>query len=102
MKAVERKIEAPIYAQNNLVGSLMKKLPPISRIFLAVAMVAFGVQQIVYLDFVTRVFPKMPGWIPGHPTLACISGAFLITAGTAIMIGKAARVIALLLGAVIF
>lgn len=101
MKAVEQKIEAPIFAQKNWVGSLIRKLVPISRIFIAVAMVAFGVQQFVYLDFVTRVFPKMPGWIPAHSILACIFGAFLITVGVAIIIGKGPRLAALLLGAVI-
>ncbi|MEP7338260.1 MAG: DoxX family membrane protein [Acidobacteriota bacterium] len=79
----------------------MKKLAPLGRFFLAIAMVAFGVQHFVYLDFVTRVFPKLSAWVPGRPFLACVFGAFLVAGGLAIMLGKAARLAALLLGAVI-
>jgi uncharacterized membrane protein len=53
------------------------------------------------MDFVTRVFPRLPAWIPGHLFLACLFGAFLIAAGIAIITGKMARLAALLLGAVL-
>lgn len=79
----------------------MKKLTTLGRLFVAIAMVTFGVQHFVYLDFVTRVFPKLPPWIPGHPFLACVFGAFLIGVGAAIVVGAAARTVALLLGGVI-
>jgi uncharacterized membrane protein len=79
----------------------MEKLATLGRFFLAVPMVAFGVQHFAYLDFVTRVFPKLPAWIPGHPYLACLFGLFLVAAGCAIMIEKVARSTALLLGAFI-
>jgi len=79
----------------------MEKLSSLGRFFLAVSMLAFGAQHFVYLDFVTRVFPRLPAWIPGHSFLACVFGAFLIAAGAEIMIGKGARVAALLLGATI-
>jgi uncharacterized membrane protein len=79
----------------------MYKLSTLGRFFLAIAMVAFGVQHFVYLDFVTRVFPRLPAWIPARPFLACVFGALLLASGAAIMIEKAARSTALLLGAVI-
>lgn len=79
----------------------MYKLSTLGRFFLAIAMVAFGAQHFVYLDFVTRVFPKLPAWIPAHPLLACVFGALLLASGVAIMFEKAARSTALLLGAVI-
>jgi uncharacterized membrane protein len=79
----------------------MYKLSTLGRFFLAIAMVAFGAQHFVYLDFVTRVFPSLPAWIPGRPFLACVFGALLLASGAAIMIEKAARPAALLLGAVI-
>jgi len=79
----------------------MNKLTILARFFIAIAMVAFGVQHFIYMDFVTRVFPKLPAWIPAHSFLACVFGAFLIAAGAEIMIGKAARLAAVLLGAVI-
>jgi uncharacterized membrane protein len=79
----------------------MRKLTTLGRLFIAIAMIAFGIQHFIYLDFVTRVFPQLPPWIPVHPFLACVFGAFLIVAGAAIMIGKEARTAALLLGGAI-
>jgi uncharacterized membrane protein len=79
----------------------MSKLTSLGRFFLAIPMVAFGVQQFIHMDFVTRVFPGLPAWIPNHSFLAGVFGAFLIVAGAAIMLGLAARPVALLLGAVI-
>jgi uncharacterized membrane protein len=71
----------------------MYKLTTLGRFFLAIAMVAFGIQHFVHLDFVTRVFPRLPAWIPAHAFLSCVFGS--------IMFEKAARPVALLLGAII-
>jgi uncharacterized membrane protein len=79
----------------------MKKLTALGRFFFAIAMIAFGVQHFVYLNFITRLIPKLPGWVPAQPFLAGVFGAFLIAAGAAIILGKAARLAALLLGGVI-
>jgi len=79
----------------------MDKLTTLGRFSLAIPMVAFGVQHLFYLDFVTRVFPKAPAWVPGHSFLACVFGAMLVAGGGAMMIERAARLAALLLGAVI-
>jgi hypothetical protein len=53
------------------------------------------------MDFVTRVIPTLPAWIPAHSFLACVFGAILIAAGVAILIEKVALSAALLLGIVI-
>lgn len=79
----------------------MNKLAELGRFFLAISMMAFGAQHFIYLGFVTRVFPKPPAWVPAHSILACVFGAILLAAGAAIMIEKAARPAALLLGALI-
>ncbi|HEU0186221.1 MAG TPA: hypothetical protein VFS27_12950 [Blastocatellia bacterium] len=79
----------------------MDKLAGVGRFFLAVATLAFGAQHFVYLDFVTRLFPKLPAWVPAHAFLSGVLGAFLLASGAAIMIEKSARSAALLLGAVI-
>ena len=79
----------------------MYTLSTLGRFFLAIAMVAFGVQHFVHLDFVTRVFPRLPEWIPAHSLLACVFGSLLLSAGAAIMFEKAARPVALQLGAII-
>lgn len=79
----------------------MNNLPAVGRFFFAITMVAFGIQHLVYRNFITRVVPGLPAWIPGHTLLATLFGVFLILAGGAIIFGKAARPMALLLGAVI-
>ncbi len=79
----------------------MDRLAGVGRFFLAIPMVAFGAQHFIYLDFVTRVFPRLPAWIPGHPFFACVFGAILVIAGAAIVIEKVARPVALLLGLII-
>jgi hypothetical protein len=53
------------------------------------------------MDFVTRVIPTLPAWIPAQPFLACVFGAILIAACIAILIEKAAPSAAPLLGVVI-
>jgi uncharacterized membrane protein len=80
---------------------LIKPSDTIGRCCIGVAMVAFGIQHLFYLDFVTRLVPKLPAWIPGHGALACGFGVGLITAGLAILLGKATRVTTLLLGTVL-
>jgi uncharacterized membrane protein len=70
----------------------------LGRLFIAIAMVAFGVQHFIYLNFVTRLVPPLPAWIPGQAFLASLFGAFLIAAGIAIIVGIEARTMALLLG----
>jgi uncharacterized membrane protein len=79
----------------------MNNLAGVGRFFLAIPMMAFGAQHFAYLDFVTRVFPKLPAWIPAHTFLVCVLGAILLGAGAAMMAERAARSTALLLGAII-
>lgn len=80
----------------------MTKMTTIGRLFFAIAMVAFGVQHLVYMNFVTRVVPQLPSWVPFPSLLASIFGIFLIAAGASILTGIEARTVALLLGGIIF
>jgi uncharacterized membrane protein len=79
----------------------MKELIILGRTFIAIAMIAFGIQHFIYLEFVTRVFPVIPLWIPGHAILACVFGAFLILTGAAILLSIKARLLTVLLGSTI-
>src|SRR5262249_25650147 len=63
------------------------------------AMVGWGTQHLVYADFVTRLVPKLPAWIPGHFWLAWGFGAALIIGGLTMVSSKAAHRTALLFGA---
>jgi uncharacterized membrane protein len=56
------------------------------------------VEHVIHRDFVTRVVPWWPEWIPGRPLWALIVGALLIGAGMAILTGVRTRSVATLLG----
>jgi uncharacterized membrane protein len=66
--------------------------------FFAVAMVAFGIQHLVYGEFVTRVVPKLPAWIPWHSFWAYATGFALVAAGIEILFRRQTRLAASLLG----
>ncbi|RYY02479.1 MAG: hypothetical protein EOO53_12905 [Gammaproteobacteria bacterium] len=79
----------------------MKTMTIIGRAFIAIAMIVFGVQHFVYLEFVTRAFPVIPLWIPGHIIFVCILGAFLIITGVAVLLQIKARTLSVFLGSTI-
>ena len=79
----------------------MKALTLVGRYFIAFAMIVFGIQHFVYLEFVTRAFPVIPLWIPGHSLLACIFGACLLITGICIFLQIKARLMCTLLGSLI-
>ena len=79
----------------------MKEMIILGRTFIAIALIAFGIQHFIYLEFVTRAFPVIPLWIPGHAILACLFGAFLFITGIAILLGIKARLLTVLLGSTI-
>jgi uncharacterized membrane protein len=61
-------------------------------------MIAFGIQHLVYGEFVTRVVPKLPAWIPWHSFWAYVTGFALLSAGIEILFRKQMRLAASLLG----
>src|SRR5687768_4014730 len=74
----------------------------VGRLFFALALIAFGILQFIYGDFVSGRAPAFPPSIPGRLVWAYISGALLIVAGAAILSGKKARGAAILAGTLIF
>ncbi len=76
-------------------------LRPAGQLFIAIALIAFGIQHFIYLDFITRVFAPLPAWIPAHTILAVLAGVFLCLTGAAILQKTYARVLGLLLAGVI-
>jgi uncharacterized membrane protein len=68
----------------------------LSRLFIAIAMIAFGIQHLVYSAFVTRVIPPIS--IPITPYLADLAGAVLILAGAMIIFNIQARRASTILG----
>lgn len=74
----------------------------VGRLFFALALIAFGIQQFVFGDFVPGRAPAWPQSIPGRLVWAYISGALLIAAGAAIISGRKARGAAILAATLIF
>jgi uncharacterized membrane protein len=72
----------------------------LGRLFFAISMVAFGIQQLVTAEFV-RWVPPLPAWIPSHSVWAYLAGILLILAGVAMGTGYKARWAAAVLGAMI-
>lgn len=80
----------------------MKEFKVIGQLFIALALLVFGIQHFAYLNFVTRAFPPLPLWVPAIPVFACIFGALLFGTGLAIIFRYKARVFCLTLAAAIF
>ena len=74
----------------------------VGRLFFALALIGFGIQQYIFGDFVPGRAPAWPPSIPGRLVWAYVSGALLIAAGAAIISGKKARCAAILAGTMIF
>jgi uncharacterized membrane protein len=72
-------------------------LSTLGRLFFAVAMAAFGIQQLVSGELV-RLAPPLPAWMPWHPFWAYVTGALLLAAGAAIALRIGARWAAAALG----
>ena len=72
----------------------------LGRLFFAIAIVAFGIRQLVTGDFV-RLVPPWPTWIPSPDLWARLIGLVLVILGLAIGTGRRARWAAAVLGALL-
>src|SRR5262249_15947042 len=66
-------------------------------ILFAVAMMAFGVEELVIADFDPALMP-VPSWLPAHTPLAYASGILLILTGLFIVFSKSSQPAAIALG----
>jgi len=71
----------------------------LGRYFFALAFVAFGIQHFVYAHFGAGLGPP---FFTGRPLRAYLTGVVLVAIGTAIILGKKARIAATLLGTILF
>ncbi|ACB74557.1 DoxX protein [Opitutus terrae] len=85
-----------------MFSSPSSRLAAIGRAFFAAAIVFFGVQHLLYGEFVTRLLPPWPAWVPARAWWAYAIGVALLFAGVALLLPKFARRTALALGAVTF
>ena len=72
------------------LGNQIAALSKPARMFYGLAMIVFGVQHLVYGQYVTRVFPKLP--LPAQ-----LAGIVLMIAGGLILLGRWVRTAALAL-----
>ena len=79
----------------------MRQFVPFGRLFFAISLGAFGVLQFIFHDFVAGRAPAWPASFPGRLVWAYISGAVLICTSAAIILGKKARLAAVVSGTII-
>jgi uncharacterized membrane protein len=68
------------------------------RRFYAAGIIALGLQHFYNGDFVPVIVPSFPAWLPGQYFWTCVAGTGLVITGGAILVGKAARPAAVVLG----
>ena len=78
---------------------LLQKLIPFGRIFFSITMIAFGIDHFLYTEYVA---PLVPAWIPDHVFWTYFAGAALIGSGVAIIVKFKLKIVASLLGTMIF
>jgi hypothetical protein len=78
---------------------LLEKLVPFGRVFFSITMIAFGIDHFLYSEFVAGL---VPAWIPDHIFWTYFAGAALIGSGVAIIAKIKLKIVASLLGTMIF
>ena len=66
-------------------------------IFIALALIVFGVQHFLYSGFIGDL-GLVPVWAPAHLVWAWLAGTILLLAGLSVLTGIYARLITTLLG----
>jgi uncharacterized membrane protein len=80
----------------------MNRLAPIGRVFFALSLMAFGIEQFLVGDFVAGRAPGWPAALPGRLAWAYATGVVFIVCGLAIITRKGLRPAAITAGALIF
>jgi uncharacterized membrane protein len=88
-----------------LAGGAMRgqggsKLITVGRVMIAIAAIFYGVEHFLHpLGCPGVPLEKlMPAWIPGRPLIGYLTGAILLIAGTAMLLGRKTRMAATYLG----
>ncbi|SHN00758.1 hypothetical protein [Mucilaginibacter sp. OK098] len=78
---------------------ILEKLIPFAGIFLSITMILFGIDHFLYVEFVSKL---VPAWIPGQLFWTYFAGVALIGSGVAIILKIKLKLVAILLGVMIF
>ena len=76
----------------------MEKITTLGRRLYAIALLAYGVQFLIYAHSVAQLAPSWPAWLPGQPLPGYAAGALLLATGLALLLRRQARVAASLMG----
>jgi hypothetical protein len=79
--------------------NLLKKLIPFGRVFFSITMIAFGIDNFLYREFVASL---VPDWIPDHNFWTYFTGSALIGSGVVIIAKFKLKLVTSLLGTMIF
>ncbi len=78
---------------------LLDKFIPFGRFFFSITMIIFGIDHFLYADFVATL---VPAWIPGPIFWTYFAGVALVGSGVSIILKIKVRLVATLLGTMIF
>jgi uncharacterized membrane protein len=87
-----------------LAATLMKPLPIVARVFVAVPLLYFAVEHFLHPEFAPGVplQMEMPGWVPVRALCGWLTAAALLIAGAAMLVHRGrARFAATLLGSLL-
>ncbi|MDB4921400.1 hypothetical protein [Mucilaginibacter sp.] len=82
-----------------LLIKLLENFIPLGGIFLSITMILFGIDHFLYVDFVSKLVPV---WVPGQLFWTYFAGVALIGSGVAIILKVKLKLVAILLGVMIF
>jgi uncharacterized membrane protein len=85
--------------KRSLLIKLLEKFIPLGGIFLSITMILFGIDHFLYGEFVSKL---VPAWIPGQLFWTYFAGVALIGSGVAIILKVKLKLVAILLGIMIF
>jgi uncharacterized membrane protein YphA (DoxX/SURF4 family) len=92
-------VDDGVNEKKSAVIRLLEKLIPFGGIFLSITMILFGIDHFLYSDFVSKL---VPAWIPGQLFWTYFAGAALIGSGVGIILKIKLKLVAILLGVMIF
>jgi uncharacterized membrane protein len=79
----------------------VSRLIPIGKLFVALAFLGMGVEHFIFQEFITGRAPAWPAALPGKTIWAYGSGAAIVGAGLALLVGKKGRPLVMLAGILI-
>jgi uncharacterized membrane protein YphA (DoxX/SURF4 family) len=86
---------------HRVTAQILRSIEVCGRVFLAIAMVGFGIQHFIYKGFLAGV-ELLPERLPGHTVWAYLTGAVLVVCGVLIAINKRSRPAAIVLANLFF